>query len=545
MNLKDFGTEYSFDPQSDYLGGGAYGDVYQATDRLGRRVALKFYSRSQSQKYSLEKEIKRAVAFNNPNICRYITYFVLDSVNEVGQPVKTEVGVMELAEEGRIDKYLRSHPQYRRKLLVDILRGLGYLHSKQVIHRDLKPANVLISVEDGVPVAKIADFGVSRSSAVTSGGVSVMGTFDYMAPEQVFPRQYGVADVIPTNSDLWSFGVMTYELLTGSPPFGGDGPQVSGGQVLEDIVSGIPEEVFAQIPEPYQSLLRRCMVLQFSERAQSAEELIPLLDRPEADRVPPRISVRWDREASSKGGASGPQRPVTLPGERETRSFVDIRKDTLPEELKEDPKPEETADIKVPLSLLTEPQHSGGLRTAIWVAGGLIVSVALALGVWSRTHPKKDSPPPPPPVATLAVNCNRECGWTVDGKPSSDLPTGKDGRREVTPGQPLVIEAKAINAKLSPQTKTITLAAGEYRDVSINFPQTPPPPPCSHEEIDAFLQTGYDDELKDDLSAAYSAYSKAESLSTSCDRYRFSDASKGKQNVLASCRDRGIACTGR
>jgi serine/threonine protein kinase len=121
---------------------------------------------------------------------------------------------MELANAGDLKDFARANPgsPMLYKLLKDVLLGLEYLHSKGIIHRDLKAQNILLVKQDGVLTAKISDFGISKDTG--SGGQSssmMVGTIEYMAPEQFSPAKYGIDGKVGSNLDLWSFGIMVHE----------------------------------------------------------------------------------------------------------------------------------------------------------------------------------------------------------------------------------------------------------------------------------------------------------------------------------------------
>ena len=291
MDFKEFRERYQYDSEKDLLGVGGFGRVYRARDlRLERWVALKVFSRDAPQQYDLISEIKRAIHLHHPNICRYHDAEVLRGTNAMGESQVIQVGIMEYVECGTIDAFLKDQPQLLQKLLMDVLRGLSYLHRRNppILHRDLEPSNVLVGMEDGVPVAKITDFGISKSSSLSGANVSVagLGTYAYMAPEQLNPARFGVGGKVRCNLDLWSFGAMTVELLTGVTPFGAGSAEVSTGEIFEAIIQGIPPRMLAGFEEPYRTVLSRCMVQAVSERVQTAEEVLALFEQPAVVAVP-------------------------------------------------------------------------------------------------------------------------------------------------------------------------------------------------------------------------------------------------------------------
>ena len=228
------------------LGRGAMGMVYLARDRrIGRRVALKtvqigqkFDDESDATEFfqRLQREAEVCGSMQHPNI---VTLYEPGYENNVISFLATEY----VEGESLRDRLKRSKPlplEDALRIGEDILRGLAYAHAKGVIHRDIKPANILLSSEGQ---AKIADFGIARpvNSDLTAVG-SMLGTPNYMSPEQV------KCDTVTTRSDLFSVGVVMYEMLTGVKPF--TASDVSG--ILRNVVEKNPplaSEVNPEVPE--------------------------------------------------------------------------------------------------------------------------------------------------------------------------------------------------------------------------------------------------------------------------------------------------------
>ena len=204
------------------LGEGGCGVVYLAEQQepVRREVALKIIRLGMDTETIIarfEMERQALALMDHPNIAR-----VLDAgATETGRPYF----VMELVRGIRITDYCDRHrlgTGERLDLFVQVCHAIQHAHQKGIIHRDIKPSNILVALQDGMPVPKVIDFGIAKAvegrltdNTVFTANTPFLGTPAYMSPEQAEMRRLDV----DTRSDIYSLGVLLYELLTGRPPF--------------------------------------------------------------------------------------------------------------------------------------------------------------------------------------------------------------------------------------------------------------------------------------------------------------------------------------
>ena len=251
------------------IGRGGMGVVFRATDlRLGRSVALKALPEAASfpePKERLLREARSAAALNHPHIV---------SVHDVGEDGGIPFFVMELVAGPTLDE---SPPATFEEIVAtgrQICAALAHAHDNRVIHRDLKPANVLLSVSSGPPAVKLADLGLAvpeRDVRLSEAG-AIVGTAAYMAPEQA------MGGAVDGRADLYSLGVVLYELTTGRLPFTGDNQLAIVSQHVNAPVVP-PRAVRTEIPRALEAVILRLLSKDPEKRFATAAETDAALAR--------------------------------------------------------------------------------------------------------------------------------------------------------------------------------------------------------------------------------------------------------------------------
>lgn len=249
---------------------GGMGEVYLAEDiKLRRKAALKIlppeFSTDNERKKRFEKEARAVSALNHPNI---ITIYGIEEAEN------TSFMATEFVVGHTLRHLIADKPMPWREavnIALQITGALESAHSVGIIHRDIKPANIMVR-EDGI--VKVLDFGLAKLMAADSGDHDtrdltapnrVMGTINYMSPEQALGER------IDTRTDIFSFGVVLYEMLTGEVPFGGVRDSVANSTISQTVPSVC--ESNAEIPKPLDQMIRHALEKDRNVRYQTFADL--------------------------------------------------------------------------------------------------------------------------------------------------------------------------------------------------------------------------------------------------------------------------------
>jgi eukaryotic-like serine/threonine-protein kinase len=246
------------------LGAGGMADVYLAEDQeLGRRVAIKILNDRHAADDSFierfRREAKNAAGLSHPNIV---------SIYDRGEAEGTYYIAMEFLDGRSLKELIVGRGPAPVKIAIDyarqILAAVGFAHRHGIVHRDIKPHNVLVGGEGRL---KVTDFGIARSGAsqMTEVG-SIIGTAQYLSPEQARGAR------VDQTSDLYSVGVVLFEMLTGQVPFTGDTPLEIAMKHLSEVPKP-PSELRPEVPHDLDSVVLRALAKDPAERYQSADEM--------------------------------------------------------------------------------------------------------------------------------------------------------------------------------------------------------------------------------------------------------------------------------
>jgi serine/threonine protein kinase len=254
---------------TEKLGQGGMATVYKAYEStLDRYVAIKvlpqFFARDQNFMTRFRREARAVAQLNHPNIVPIHSFGEQDSITYIA--MQYVIGNTLKQERGNVYA-----PEQALKLTIPIARALAYAHQRGIIHRDIKPSNILLT-EDDWPL--LADFGLAKmadtSEGMTGTGVGV-GTPMYMSPEQ------GQGTGVDQRTDIYSLGIMLYEMLTGDVPFKADTPMAI---VIKHMTAPMPmpRQINPNIPEELERVILKATAKNPTDRYQTAEEMAATLE---------------------------------------------------------------------------------------------------------------------------------------------------------------------------------------------------------------------------------------------------------------------------
>ena len=330
------------------IGTGGMAVVYKAKcHRLNRLVAIKILKSDLAQNEEFRRRFNaesQAVAqLSHPNIV---------SVYDVSRGGDTEYIVMELIDGITLKQYMEKRGQlnWRESLhfITQIMRGLSHAHSRGIIHRDIKPQNIMVLRDGSV---KVADFGIAcLADSAQTMTQEALGSVHYISPEQAR------GDRPDARSDIYSSGVVLYEMLTGRLPFEGESAVSVAIQHLSSIPLA-PREINPDIPEQLELICMKAMAPDLEHRYQSADAMIADL---EAFRKNPDVEMKFDLSDLRPEETDEPTRPIrTVSGHTVTVPVRTVEKGHVRRSEDDD-----------------EPPASGGKRTVLI---GAVVIAALAV----------------------------------------------------------------------------------------------------------------------------------------------------------------------
>ncbi len=346
------------------LGSGGMADVFLATDRLlDRQVALKIlssrYANDEQFIERFRREASSAASLNHPNIVQ---------IYDRGEAEGTYYIAMEYLPGRTLKEIILKYAPLSAELVISvstqILEGLRFAHRRDVIHRDIKPQNIIVDNEGRV---KVTDFGIARAgsaSTMTEAG-SIMGTAHYLSPEQAQGRPVEAA------SDLYSLGVLMFEMATGTLPFDGDNPVTLAMSHVHDQPPQ-PRSLVPTIPENLEAVILRSLGKQPTDRYLTAQAFLEDLRAAQEGKpiLPPAAYVEQPTNvmAASAAVAVGAAAAMQSTQVRRNDPAAVMNQPPLPGAYGEDPRYRE------------EPRHQRNVWPWILV---LILIIALGAGAYA------------------------------------------------------------------------------------------------------------------------------------------------------------------
>ncbi|MES2485413.1 MAG: protein kinase [Bacteroidota bacterium] len=387
MTQQEFFERYRYSVRTDKLGGGAFGTVYKAYDTiLDKEIAIKVseVKTMGGKEFSLMDEFR---AIENlpphPNIANYEKVYTFETPQGI-----YDYALIQYYPHGNMKdliKEKRLGTEEKAAVATQLLNGLAFLHKHRVVHRDMKPSNILIHIrktangEEIIP--KIADFGLSKKA--DQGGNSRFdnsfggGTLEYSSPEQLRGQE------LRLNTDLWAYGVITYELFTGLPLFIPQS-QASGSaerekEIFDLILYGDIENKMASLPPNWKNAVMACLIKKPEERIKSAEDLFSIINGNAATTVAPQQTVIEPPAVEQTMPSQG-----TVIMEPEVIKAPEPKKEPVKEKPVAPVKPKQEAPVKKHEPKESRPATAKKSNKAVLYGGiGIVAAAGIGFGVYS------------------------------------------------------------------------------------------------------------------------------------------------------------------
>ena len=279
MTQEKFFERYKYSIRTDKIGGGTFGTVYKAYDDvLNRTVAIKVSEIKviDGKEFSLQNEFEALKGLKpHKNIANYQELHTFEMHNGI-----FDYAIMQYYKDGNLSAFIKANPKLEKEqIAIYLLEGIEHLHNNKVVHRDLKPSNVLIVKKGTEIIPKITDFGLSKKADPNAksrftnsfGG----GTLMYSSPEQLKGKK------LRFNTDLWSYGVIIYELFTGNKLFENikstNSLVDSDIEIIKQINSKDLTNCILELPEKWQAVGKACLERNLEKRVQNSEGIKRIL----------------------------------------------------------------------------------------------------------------------------------------------------------------------------------------------------------------------------------------------------------------------------